>query len=359
MSRLPIRALARPHIATGMLLLGLAGNAAAQMPPASVTVAPVRFEELAPTISLPGTVISRDNSRVAANVAGTVRSIAEVGDVVAAGEPLAQLDEADALDSRREAENAVAALAARIEFLSAELRRLTRLAAQNIAAQSQLEDTRSQLDMARADHSSAQARLERMRRDVRRTSVLAPFTGVVTERNVNQGEAVALGGPVARLVGSQRLEVSVSVPVSNALLIQPGDMLTVVGHRARIEGAVRTRFPAGAGRSNMYELRVTVPPENFAINEDVRVEVPAGSAQASLVVPRDALVLRREGTSVYRVTSEGTAEAVAVTTGAARGADISVEGPLEAGDQVVIRGAERLRPGQNVNIVALPGVGGA
>ena len=61
-------------------------------------------------------------------------------------------------------------------------------------------------------------------------------------------------------------------------------------------------------------------------------------------------MLRRGGATVFRVKADGTAERVAVQTGIASGQLIEVSG-IEAGDQVVIRGGERLRPGQPVQVI--------
>ena len=67
-------------------------------------------------------------------------------------------------------------------------------------------------------------------------------------------------------------------------------------------------------------------------------------------MPRDALVLRTDGTYVYRVKDDNTAERMLVTTGAATGTRVAVTGGIEQGDKVIIRGGERLRPGQSVQL---------
>ena len=72
-----------------------------------------------------------------------------------------------------------------------------------------------------------------------------------------------------------------------------------------------------------------------------------------IAVPRDALVLRRDGTTVFRILADDTAERVSVQTGIAAGDLIEVTG-IEPGDRVVTRGGERLRPGQKVVIKVAP-----
>jgi len=67
-------------------------------------------------------------------------------------------------------------------------------------------------------------------------------------------------------------------------------------------------------------------------------------------VQRDALVLRHTGTYIFRVNTEDMAEKINVTTGIASGSLIEVRGDVKAGDRIVIRGGERLRPGAPVQI---------
>ncbi len=75
------------------------------------------------------------------------------------------------------------------------------------------------------------------------------------------------------------------------------------------------------------------------------------------VVPRDALIRRREGTDVFRVNGDDTAERISVTTGDSRGDLVAVEGDLAEGDRVVVRGAESLRDGATVVVVTAGGTG--
>ena len=75
------------------------------------------------------------------------------------------------------------------------------------------------------------------------------------------------------------------------------------------------------------------------------------TAESSLAVPRDALILRQDGTYVFRVNSEQVAERVRVETGDSAGDLIAVRGELAEGDRVVVRGAETLSDGRGVSIL--------
>jgi multidrug efflux pump subunit AcrA (membrane-fusion protein) len=99
----------------------------------------------------------------------------------------------------------------------------------------------------------------------------------------------------------------------------------------------------------MFEIRLDVDPDVWTVGESVRLSMPTADVKHVLAVPRDALVLRREGASVFKVKEDNTVEQVSVITGLGDGSHIEVIGELAEGDQVVTRGAERLSPGMEVS----------
>ena len=79
--------------------------------------------------------------------------------------------------------------------------------------------------------------------------------------------------------------------------------------------------------------------------------MPTAAAKEVLAIPRDALVLRREGASVFKMTDESTVIQVNVVVGLGAGSLIEVFGDLVAGDDVVVRGAEGLSDGMSVAVM--------
>jgi RND family efflux transporter MFP subunit len=323
------------------------------MPPPPVRVAVAREMDLAPTIPIPGSVISRDDTRLAAEVAGRLVELAEIGTLVAAGDVVARVD--DSLLRQRNVELAaeVGRVQARIGFLQREARRLDTLAAQDNAAERELDDTRSQLAIAQGELDVANARLAQNVVELERSNLRAPFDGQVTQRFVNPGERVTGGDLVVRVVGRDRIEVVARATIRAARYLYAGGRVTVrdiTGHEGT--GTVRTVVPFGDSSQHMYELRIDVDPEEWLVAQAVELAVPVATAERLLVVPRDSLVLRRNDTYVMRVNGDDQAERVNVTPGLSEGGLIAVTGGLKAGDRVVIRGAERLRPGQTVRVLA-------
>ena len=347
------------RIVTALVVFTASGLAHGQNgpPPAPVQVTEAKMTVLSPMLELPGTVISRNDARLAAEVRGQIEWIAEVGTYAKSGETVAKIDDTYLTLQKAEFEGVIARDRSKRDFLEREVRRLRTLAESNVAAKNQLDQTESDLAAATSELVIGQARLRQIEVQLAKTRVTAPFPGVVTERLLSPGEYVAPGDTVIRLVQPDALEVVARAPLSSLNYVSEDVELEVRGDRRHGTGSVRTIVPFGDGRSHLFEIRVSVPPTPWLVGESVRLSVPSAEPIEVIAVPRDALVLRREGTSVFRVKDDGTAERVTVTTGLGAGGMIQVTSGLDHGDVVVIRGAERLRSGQKVAVVGGSGPG--
>ena len=319
-------------------------------PPAPVAVAVAESRMLAPVSWYPGTVISRNRARVAAEVDGRLEWVAEVGAAIAEGEVVARIDDALLRQSLVENEAAVARERAHLTFLDAQVERMERLVTQNTATRSRLEEAVAERDISRSELRAARARVALTTERLERTRIEAPFGGIVTERVRQGGEWANSGDAVVRIVDAGALEVQTWIPVAALAFVGEGSELALEAGPGRTSATVRTIVPVGDNRSRLYELRLGVEAGSWPVGRDVRVAVPTAAARAVVAIPRDALVLRRDGVAVYRVDDEGLADRVAVTPGIAQDELIEVDG-IASGDRVVIRGGERLRPGQPVRVV--------
>lgn len=331
-------------------LLGLAPGVLAQGEPAPVVVSVAAERLLAPVTPYPGTVISRNHARLAAEVEGRLEWVADIGVVVRKGEIVARLDQVLLEQNLLADQAAVNRERARLKYQSAEVNRLSPLVKTQSVPQSQLDEAVSNRAMTEAEIAAGQAHVALTRERLARTTLRAPFDGVITERILQAGEWAESGAAVARLVDTSSLEVQTWVPVKALKFVHQGSTLTLVGNPSNGVGTVRTIVPVGDNRSRLYEVRLTIDGDRWPVGADVRVAVPSAEARKVLTVPRDALVLRRDGTTVYRIDAEGLAQRISVNTGIAVGEHIEVDG-VQSGDRVVIRGGERLRPGQNVTII--------
>ena len=319
--------------------------------PALVRVAKAEMKDIAPQTMVPGTVISRNDARLSAEVPGRLTDVLDVGTAVRAGDAVARIEDTVLRLQETELRAQVTRAEARLRFLESEEARFARLAESNLAAATQLEQTRSDRDVARGDLEVARARLGQVRDQLARTEIRAPYDGVVVERLMMPGERVIEGSPVVRLVDQENLEVVARAPLDYYGYVARGQRLALhVGERVE-PGVVRTVVALGGPSTHQFELRLDLEGRPFPVGQTLRVAIPVSASREVLTVHRDALVLRPEGQSVFVVEADGTARQVPVRVGVGQGEDLEVSGDIAPGARVVIRGNERLQPGQEVQIL--------
>jgi RND family efflux transporter MFP subunit len=327
-------------------VLTCVGALASEPPPVTVVAVPARQVELAPTLWVPGGVISRSDARVASDEAGRIERVADVGDRVAAGDVLARLDSAMLALRERELVAELARADAQLDYLQRQEARVQELAARQTVSGAALDEARSSRIALEHDRQRAEVALQTARHRLARAVVRAPFPGVVVERLVQAGEHVQTGTPVVRLVDTADVEVIARAPVALAAHLQPGTRIAVRTDDALLSATVRVVVPVGDQASRQFEVRATLDGAIPAIGSAVEVALPGEAPRSVVAVPRDALVMRRDETWVVRLDDEGRARRVAVRLGSADGEQVEIIGGIAPGDRVVIRGAERIREGQ-------------
>jgi RND family efflux transporter MFP subunit len=334
-----------------LLLISSSANAGGGMPPAIVQVEDAISIEIAPYIWVTGTVIGRFDSKISAEVEGVLDSVLEVGDQVNENEVVAEIDSTRYQLALDEISAEVKPIETMVEFYRKEAERLEKLAKQNNAARNQLDQTQANHDESLAKIKIVKAKLAMARDELNKTTVRAPFSGVITERYKTPGERVEAGEQIIRLINTDKIEVQARIPQESFQYIKVGDSLTIKGPSGEIKGAVRAAIPVGDDVSRLYEIRVEFNNDRWSAGTAVQVASPTNKKQNVIAVPRDALVIRQSGVVVYRINNENQAELIPVKTGVANTTHIQVIGDINENDKIVVRGNERLRPGQAVQLL--------
>jgi RND family efflux transporter MFP subunit len=316
--------------------------------PVPVVVTTARAENLGASLSATGTVVSRNDARIAAEVGGTLAWIAEPGTRVARGETIARLDPERLALELRDNEAAVKRLEAQLSLFATQRQRLQTLGG-DVVSRSQFDEAQSRERMAEQEVEQARVARDRARLDVNRATVRAPFPGIVVERVRQSGEFVAGGTPLLRLVNDRNLEVVARAPLGAADSVTAGAAASLVDGANKTTGKVRAVIPVGDERSRMVELRIALDGA-WRVGAPVRVEIAPDNVRSVVTVPRDAVILRQGSSYVMRVLPDNTAERVAVIIGAGRANHVQIDSALRAGDRVIVRGGERLESGQSVTV---------
>lgn len=329
----------------------LSNSTLAQAPIAVVETSAAEQRQLAPEIWVPGTVVARYDAMISAEVEGRLNWVADIGDRVSRGDSLATIDDRMLQLQRSNNESDIKRIESELAYQARQIDRLQALSAQNNTSKAELDAAQSRQEMLSQDATAARIALRTTLLAIDKTRVAAPFGGIVAVREMSPGEFTREGQHLVRLVNTELLEVSARAPLSVSRHTQNGDSVRVKGDFSEAAHKLRALIPVGDVRSRMIEVRVDLTQTGWVIGEAVQIALRNGEISESIAVPRDALVLRNNGVSVFTVDSDGVAHKVSVVTGAGSGSFIGVRGSLESDTQVVVRGAENLRDGQQVKVI--------
>ena len=253
---------------------------------------------------------------------------------------------------------------AEIHLLENELARLEQLKSSVAFSKAQLEDKVRQIAVAKGRMTAATARLGQYQAKQRASAkdlddmvIRAPYAGVVTRRLVSPGAYLRPGDPVIALIDDRSLEIEADVPVGQLAALQAGNVLDVTIGTERYSATVRAVIPEENPLTRTRAVRL-VPdfgekPTALAVAQSVTLEVPIGRSREAVTVNKDGVIQRPNGAMVFLVKDQ-TAAPQPVTLGTAVGGRFEVLGGLQEGDLVVVRGNERLRPGQAVTYPGAP-----
>ena len=326
-----------------------AGGQRGGRPPMFVGVDPVRKGPLTRTEPVIGRIVATRKGVVAARVAGAVVSIdVAVGQHVMKDQILAQQDTSTA-EARLAFETAEMNLAER------ELKRFESLRKNKSAA------------FARARYDAAVHRLARAKANVRlarlaieKAVVAAPYDGVVIRKATELGAYLKDGSAVVELVNHTEVEIEADVPADRLGGLRPGRIVSfsvragTVPRRARVRALLPMQNVLTRTQAVRFRPLGAPPAIHYSINQAVTVDVPLGATRTVVSVHKDAIVNRGKARLVYLI-ERGRAVPRPVRLGAAIGSRFVVRVGLAPGDIVVVRGNERLRPGQPVRYRPPPG----
>jgi RND family efflux transporter MFP subunit len=340
-----------------------------QSNPAAVETTKVVARTLQKTVTIPGDLTPFQGVNLHARVSGFVESVAvDRGSWVKRGQRLATISAPELRAQRAEAEAKLQAVRAQEAEAQARLvaaqSTYDRLKAASATpgvvagndleiAERGLEATRAQVNAVKSSGGAAGAAVKAVSEMEAYLELIAPFDGVITERNVHPGSLVGPStGAVLRIEQVSRLRLTVPVPEAYVGSIAKGTNVEfrVSAFPDQIFHGVIAR-PAHSldlkTRSMLVELDVNNPKQALAAGMFAEVQWPVSRAQASLFVPRTAVVRTSERQFVVRVRN-GVAEWVDVRRGESNGDVIEVFGDLREGDVVIRRGNDEIRPGTQI-----------
>lgn len=365
-----LRAVLWALLCAGLLASGAVGPALAQADAMRVRVDTVRQVPLSQTVPVIGRLVAQQIGVVSARINGPVEAFeVEVGDRVEAGQVIAALD-ATALEARRdlyagrlsEARAELAVKNAELALARQNYKRLEKLKKSAAFSQARFEDAEQSVAIAEAEARQADTAIAAARADLSlaeinlyNARIRAPYPGVVTERLTEAGAYVQVGAPLIRMIGDRTLEIEAEVPFQHLAGIELGVEMRLrlddgTEHSAVVRALLPSENPLTRTRTVRFVPNIGANLRPLAHDQSVTLEVPIGPERRVLSVHKDAIV-NRQGKDIVFVAKGDEVQARPVRLGAAVGSRMEVLDGLGEGEQVVVRGNERLRPGAKIQVV--------
>lgn len=319
-------------------------------PPAAVTTVVVKAQTWQPVLSSVGTMKAVNGVVLSTDLAGIVAEIAfESGAAVKKGDLIVKLD-------TQQEDAQVRSAQAKLALAKTDLVRKRDLIAKKAIAESEFDSAESQV-------LQMDAAVEEMKALVARKKIVAPFDGLVGIRQVNLGQYLQPGAPIAPIESLDPIYVEFSVPQQNFDLIQVGKKLrlSASGISGRqFEGEITAIDSRVDETSRNVTVQGTVKNPDRALRPGmfVNVEVLLPQKEGVLAIPTSSISYAPYGDSVYIVTDVQNPDGSAgkqvvqkfVKLGPKRGDQVSIESGLKDGEEIVSSGVFKLRPNAPVQV---------
>lgn len=319
-------------------------------PPMLVEVATITEGSAAPMIELVGSVEYARTSRVAAEIGGLVETVDfKEGEKVKAGQPLLKL-RSDLLETSLNATRAnYEQSQVELEKAGKDLDRVAGLYQKNAVAESLYDENYFRVRALEKRSQSLKALLQRQQLELQKTTIKAPFSGLVQSKLIEKGEWVASGGQVAIVADNRNLEAHIDVPQRLLTYLEQGKQIAVTCGGKEYRADFIHIIPRGDIATRTFTVKLKLlEAAGLLAGMEASAQLPNGPTINGLLVPRDA-VIKAFGNDVIYLAEGNTAKMMPVRINGYRGMQVAISAPgISAGAQVVVKGNERIHDGQAI-----------
>ncbi len=327
-----------------------------QPPPSPVSVSPVIEKEVKKPLKLVGATLPAKRSVISSEVEGIVGKInAEEGKFVKKGEILAEIRNDKLLLALQQLKNEKKEALAMSELSEKDFARIKELYGKGIVSDGEFDRAKTERESKQSGLLSLESRIRIAEYDLAASKIQAPFNGYVTKQHVEVGQWLDIGGQVVSLVNIDTIEVTAGLPERYIETVSEGMEVSVVLsslNRRTVPGKISSIIPDADPRAISFPIKVVLENPDHTIKSltSALIVLRVGESEKIKLVPKDSIVNSPQGAMVFAV-REGVAHPVSVEQKDWYESFVHIEGKINVGESVVVRGNERLRPMQQVRIV--------
>ena len=308
-----------------------------------VTIDTVALKMIDGSFTLPATIIADEDAAITAEAAGKIASLnIQLGTTVKKGQVIGTID---VTESRQKLEAAVLS----ITKLTADYERNKILLAGNATNANAVTDAKYELDAKKLEAAQ-------LRTQISKANIVAPLSGIVTDRQKVLGEYVGTGTVIASVTALSALKANVSVPESRVMYLKKGDVASLSSDAypgEKLSGTISYISPKGDENHN-YTVQLLIAntasvPLKVGLYIDVQFTGKA-SAKSLVMIPKTALANGVKDPFVY-IYNNGAVASRKLVTGVESGDYIEVKSGLSEGELIVTSGQINLSDGSKAQII--------
>lgn len=323
--------------------------------PVAVTRAVI--SDYQPQLTLSGAIAARSLVNVSFRLNGqVVERLAEVGQHVEKGQPLARIDNVEQQANLRVAQASKDAAQAQLVQAKANFMRQKALLAQGFTTRSTYDQATQNLQTAQSALASAESQLNDARDQLSYTELQAPVSGVITARNVEAGQVVQAAQTAFSIAedGPRDAVFDVQETLVNHAKIGMGVTISLLSDASiSAEGKIREISPVVDAQTGTVRVKVGIAqtPPQMALGATVTGTVHMESVKV-VVLPWSVMTSDAGRTAVWRLSKDSkVATLVPIKVLAYEKGRLLVESGLQEGELVVTKGAQMLRSGEPAEIM--------
>jgi len=311
---------------------------------------------------LPGTVQAFYEAPIYARTNGYLHAwYTDIGASVKKGQLLAEIDTPEVDQQLRQAEADLATARANYQLARTTNERWQGLLATESVSKQDADERAGDAAAKEAAEQSAAANLARLRELESFKRVVAPFDGVVTQRNTDVGALINAGenpgNALFRVADTHRLRIYTSVPQSYAGQVSQGASAGLVfadrpGRRYEASVSSTARALDASSRTLQVELQIDNAKGELFPGSYAEVHFNLGGTATTLRIPVNAVLFRSQGLLVATVDSSGHAHLRRITQGRDFGREIEVLAGVEESDTLIVNPPDSISDGMQVRVAA-------
>lgn len=310
-------------------------------PATPVTFYVVKGQDFSNTISLSGSIEANEQIEIRSEVSGIVENIAFTeGSSVTKGQVLFKVNDIEL--------RAQLAQAKTKESLASENERRAKLLLQKEAI------SQEEYDIASADYRTAKAQTQLIQAQIGKTTVRAPFSGKIGLRSISPGTYVTPATLIAKLVSTNPLKITFSIPEKYATEISKNNTITftVPNVKETFTAKIYALEPSIEATTRTLQIRALTDNSNGKLlpGTFANIELPLKNIKDAIIIPTEAIVPIQDGKKVF-IANNGKAKEVKVETLTRTDKDVVITSGLKIGDTVLTSGVMSLKDEADIKIM--------